>query len=61
MTAQNMINIGGIENPVYVPEKSLQPETDEGREWWDGVASGSIVLDEETLNLLLKKSDEEQK
>lgn len=54
----DMINIGSKENPVMVPEKSLEPQTDEGREWWDGVASGSVILDDEALDLLLKKTDE---
>lgn len=58
MSAQT-INIGSKEAPVYVPERSLHSESDEGREWWEGVATGSVILDEEALDLLLKRTDEE--
>lgn len=54
----NTINIGTAERPVFVPQEAVQPNTPEGEEYWQGVASGSIVPDEETLDLLLKKINE---
>lgn len=47
------------ERPISVPEKAFHPETDEGREWWAAVASGSVILDDEILDLLLETTDEE--
>jgi hypothetical protein len=61
MTNQNMINIGSPEAPVYVPEKSLHPETKEGEAWWNSLASGSVILTDEALDFLLKKTDEKNK
>ena len=57
MLGLKMVNIGTPERPVLVPEKSLQPKTAEGREWWGMVAEGSIVLKPDELNGLLKKTD----
>lgn len=56
-----MINIGSKESPVMVPAKALFPETAEGRQWWESLASGSVVLDEKALDLLLEKTNEENK
>lgn len=59
----NLLDIGLAERPVYVPQKSLKPETDEGREWWGMVAEGSVVLKPEVLDSLLKltKKPDDQK
>ena len=54
-----MINIGSAENPVMVPEQSLSTKSAEGRAWWNDLASGSVVLDEKALDLLLEKTNEE--
>ena len=61
MTKTTMVNIGTPERPVLVPEKALQPDSNEGREWWGEVASGSVVLDEDALKLLLERKDNETK
>ncbi|HKC04696.1 MAG TPA: hypothetical protein VKC54_02390 [Patescibacteria group bacterium] len=61
MTNQSMVNIGSPEAPIYVSEKSLHPETKEGSEWWNSFASGSIILTDEALDILLKKTDEKNK
>jgi hypothetical protein len=53
-----MINIGTAERPIFVPEKAFLPQGSEGREWWEALASGSIILSDEALDLLLKKTDE---
>jgi hypothetical protein len=50
----NMINVGTQERPVMVPEKALKPNTDEGNDWWEMLASGSVVLPDEDLETLLK-------
>jgi hypothetical protein len=55
------IGFGSAERPIMVPAKALLPESGAGREWWDAVASGSIVLEEEVLELLLERTDEENK
>jgi hypothetical protein len=57
--AIQMINIGSKENPVMVPESALSPQSAEGRDWWEDLAGGSVVLDEKSLNLLLEKTNEE--
>jgi hypothetical protein len=56
-----MINIGSKENPVIVPESALSPESTTGREWWENLANGSVVLDSQALDLLLEKTNEENK
>ncbi len=61
MDNENMVNIGTPERPVLVPSKALLPKSDEGREWWEAVASGSVILEDKTLDLLLKRTDEENK
>ena len=55
MLEEDQINIGSAERPIWVPKKSLEPDTPEGREWWGMVAEGSVVLEEEALGLLLDK------
>lgn len=50
-----MINIGSKENPVMVPEHALQPNTPRGRSYWGGIASGSIVVPDKTLDVLMEK------
>lgn len=61
MTDVKIINIGSKEAPVYVSEASLNPASPEGRDFWEGVATGSIVLEDGVLDLLLKETDEEKK
>jgi hypothetical protein len=56
-----MINIGSKENPVMVPDSALSPQSAEGREWWGDLADGSVVLDDKVLDLLLEKTNEENK
>jgi hypothetical protein len=62
MSANNdMVNIGTPERPIMVPEKSLKPETGEGREWWGAVAEGSVVLEDDVLSKLLELTKDEKK
>lgn len=51
---EKMVNIGTPERPILVPQKSLEPNTDKGREWWGMVAEGSVVLEPEKLDRLLR-------
>lgn len=57
MSNGNMVNIGTSERPIWVSETALQPQTPEGREWWEMVASGSVALPKETLDKLLQEGD----
>lgn len=59
MTEGDMVNIGTPEKPVLVPEKSLHPESAEGREWWGMITDGSVVLEPEVLDRLLEKTGNE--
>ena len=43
-----------------IPSIALHPETQEGREYWEMVASGSITLDEQTMDALLEKINEQR-
>jgi hypothetical protein len=52
-----MANIGSTEQPIRVPQKALEPLTPEGREWWGMVAEGSVILEPEVLDRLLKATD----
>ena len=61
MMNTEMINIGSKENPVMVPENALSPQSAEGGEWWENLANGSVVLDDKALDLLLEKTNEENK
>lgn len=54
----NMVNIGTIENPIYVPEHALEPESDKGRSFHGGIATGSINLDRETFEALYDRLSE---
>jgi len=58
MKENKLFDIGSSENPVFVPSDALNPETDEGREYWEGIATGSVVLPDESLDLLLKMTNE---
>jgi hypothetical protein len=55
-----MVNIGTSERPVLVSRKALEPDTPEGREWWEMVASGSVTLEEKELGKLLSVTDEKK-
>lgn len=48
-----MINIGSKENPILVSNEALKPGEEAEREYWEGVASGSIIIEAEALDLLL--------
>lgn len=48
-----LVNIGTAERPIMVPEESLHPDSETGAEWWEMVASGSVVLEDEKLDTLL--------
>lgn len=54
-----MVNIGSVENPIWVLEKALKPESPEGKEWWGNLATGTIVLEPNELDALLEVTDEE--
>lgn len=56
-----MVNIGSVERPILVSEKALEPSSDEGREWWGKVADGSIILEDEVLDLLLTMTENENR
>ncbi|MFZ5932847.1 MAG: hypothetical protein ACOYT7_02105 [Patescibacteria group bacterium] len=56
-----MINIGTAERPILVPTHALEPNMDLGREYWEGIASGSIVLTDETLDRLIQITSERTK
>lgn len=52
-----MINIGTVERPIMVPEVASAPtDTVESRQFWNGVASGSIELPDDALDKLLERS-----
>lgn len=53
-----MINIGTKENPIMVPEDAIRSQEDAEQDFWEGVASGSVILDEEELNKLIIKDEE---
>lgn len=54
-----MVNIGSKENPVVVPESALKPDTPEWEEYFQMLASGSVVLPDEALDALLEKINNE--
>jgi hypothetical protein len=56
----NTINVGSPENPVLVPGKALRPDSDEGKEWWEMVVSGSVNLKPDQLDNLLKLLSEKK-
>lgn len=58
---EKMVNIGTPERPILVPQKSLEPNTDEGREWWGMMAEGSVVLKPEEVDRLLKITDDKKR
>lgn len=47
------VNIGTEEHPIYVPEEAVHPDTDEGQEWWEMLAEGSVSLPADVLEALL--------
>ncbi len=49
------VNIGTESHPVYVPKQALDPDTIEGREWWEMFASGSVTLSDEELDALMER------
>lgn len=51
------VNIGSKERPMLVPQKALEPESFEGRRWWNMVAEGCVILEPEVLDKLLEKID----
>jgi len=55
------VNVGTIEKPIMVPEQATKPTTDEGREWWEMVAVGSITVSQEVLAALEKYLKTSQK
>lgn len=50
----SLVNIGTEEAPIYIPEKALSPESDEGQEWWQMLAAGSVVISDEEMAALLQ-------
>ena len=50
-----LVNVGTAEKPIMVPESALEPNSIKGRDWWEGLASGSVELPDETLDILLDK------
>lgn len=54
------VNIGSAECPIWVPEKSLNPDSEGGREWWGMVAEGSVELEPKVLDKLLNKINEQK-
>lgn len=56
-----IINIGTPENPVQVSEVLLHPGTDRGKEEWEMVANGSIILPDGALDKLLQMTKDENK
>lgn len=47
------VNIGTEQDPLFVPPQALLPNTPEGDEYWQMVASGSINLGEDQLDKML--------
>lgn len=60
MSGTKKVNIGTAERPIWVPEKALSPEGEDGREWWNMVAGGSVELEPEVLDRLLEKINEQK-
>jgi len=60
MKENKLFNIGSSENPVFIPSDPLNPETDGGREYWEGIATGSVILPDESLDLLIKMTNEKK-
>lgn len=56
------INMGTVEKPVLVPEAVASRDgSDNEREWWNALASGSVVLPDEVLNKLLSPESTDAK
>jgi hypothetical protein len=53
-----LVNVGTAERPVMVPIHALEPSSVDGKEYWEGIASGSIGLDGDNLDKLLIKVDD---
>lgn len=53
---QTLINVGTDENPVMVPKEVVEDDGESitFRQWWEGVATGSIVVPAEVLDMLLR-------
>jgi len=50
-----VVNIGTKERPIMAPEAATEPaNTPKSRQFWNGVASGSIILSEEAISRLLE-------
>lgn len=61
-TGSKLINIGTAENSVLVPESVVSSDgSDQEREWWHALASGSVVLPDEVLNKLLSPESTDAK
>lgn len=56
MSIPKHVNIGSPERPVQILETALIPDSIEGREWWENVANGSIVVDKQILDVLLERT-----
>lgn len=51
----DMINIGTPDRPILVPIEALPPfNTTQSRGFWEDVATGSAVLPNEALDILLR-------
>ena len=55
----NLINVGTPENPVLVPIDVAEDKNSViSTSWWNGIASGSIVVASEILDKLLGKKND---
>lgn len=57
MSDDSKVNIGTKEKPIWVPPKALAPGSPEGKEWWEMIATGSVVLESHVLDQLLEVSN----
>jgi hypothetical protein len=57
----NSVNIGTTESPIYVPAHALKPKSQYGAEYWEGIATGSIIVSDGTLNALLDNLPQDDK
>lgn len=61
-TGNQLINVGTAENPILVPKTVVARDgSDQEREWWNALASGSVVLPDEVLNKLLSPESTDAK
>ena len=60
MIDPKLVNIGTKENPVMVPKQAVSPDKSVQNRWFGSLASGSVVIEDKALDILLEVKDEQR-